>query len=77
MWMARKIKASRSKKQRLLADYKKALAERRRLVNYLKSSSGILSKAEQSLLVEFAQLAKKKCERLRRAIEHNSNQHAA
>ena len=77
MWMARKMKASRSKKQRLLNDYKKALAERRRLMNYLKAGTGILSKAEQGLLMQFLQLAKKKCDRLRRAVDQYSSRHAA
>ena len=78
-WMARKVKAkdSRSKKQRLLNQYAKAAAERRRLLNYLKAAAGILSKPERELLLEFAEIAKRKCDRLRRAIRQHSARHAA
>jgi hypothetical protein len=77
--MARKVKVqiSQIKKQRLLSEYKKAVAERRRLVDYLKAASRILSKPEQDLLLEFAQIAKRKCDRLRRAIRQQSAQDAA
>jgi hypothetical protein len=77
--MARKVKvkAARSKKQRLVSQYRKASAERRRLVNYLKAADGVLSGAEKALLREFAQLAKQKRDRLRRAIEQQSATHAA
>ena len=67
----------RSKKQRLMSEYRRALAERRRLVNYLKAATGVLSTAEEALLREFAKLAKRKCDRLRRAIHQHSTEHAA
>jgi len=75
--MARKVKASHAKKQRLLSEYKKAVAERRRLVNYLKAASRILSKLERELLLEFAEIAERKCDRLRRAIRQHSARDAA
>jgi hypothetical protein len=77
--MARKVKVrvSRTKKQRLLNEYKKAVAERRMLVNYLNGTTGILSKAERELLLEFTQIARRKCDRLRRAIRQHSARHAA
>jgi hypothetical protein len=72
-----KVRVSRTKKQRLLNEYKKAVAERRTLVNYLKAATGILSKAERELLLEFAQIARRKSDRLRRAIRQQSAQDAA
>jgi hypothetical protein len=72
-----KVKGSHAKKRRLLSEYKKAVAERRRLVNYLKGASRILSKPEQELLLEFAEILKRKCDRLRRAIRQHSARHAA
>jgi hypothetical protein len=77
--MARKVKVkvSRIKKQRLLSEYKKAAAERSKLVNYLKAATGILSEPERKLLLEFAQIARRKCDRLRRAIRQQSAQDAA
>ena len=77
--MARKgkVKASRSKKLRLLSEYKEAVAERRRLVTYLKAAKGILSTGELELLSDFAQIAKRKCDRLRRAMQRHSSEHAA
>jgi hypothetical protein len=77
--MARKVKvrASRSKKQQLQSEYRNAVAERRRLVNYLKAASSILSKPEQELLLEFAEISKRKCDRLRKAIRQHSASHAA
>jgi hypothetical protein len=77
--MARKVKvkASRSKKQQLQSEYRSAIAERLRLVNYLKDASKILSKPERELLLEFTQIARRKCDRLRRAIRQHSARHAA
>ena len=64
-------------RQRLLREYKKAVAQRQVLANYLKAATGILPKADQDLLSEFAQLAKQKCDRLRKAIRQHSATHAA
>jgi hypothetical protein len=77
--MARKVRVtvSRSKKRRLLTEYKEAVAERRRLVTYLKAAKGILSKGELELLSDFAQIAKRKCDRLRRAMQRHTSKHAA
>jgi hypothetical protein len=77
--MARKVKVkdSRSRKQQLQSDYRKAVAERRMLANYLKAANGILSKAERELLSEFAEIAERKCQRLRRAIHQHSARNAA
>ena len=66
--MARKTKSSRTAKQRLQQEYRAAVAEYHRITNYLKAATGILSKPERELLKEFAQLAKRKQERLLKAI---------
>ena len=50
-----------------MKDYWIAVAEYRRIVNYRKSAAQILSKAEREMLLEFEQIAKGKCDRLRRA----------
>jgi hypothetical protein len=77
MWMARKSKVTlRAKKQRLQSEYRKALAERRRLISYLSAAEGILSKPEMALLADFAEIAKQKCDRLKRAL-HRVTRHAA
>jgi hypothetical protein len=47
------------------------------LANYLKAANGILSKAERELLSEFAEIAERKCQRLRRAIHQHSARNAA
>jgi hypothetical protein len=72
-----KVKASRSRKQQLLNEHRRAAAERRTLAKYLKAAGGMLSKAERELLSEFVELAKQKCDRLRRAIRQRSASHAA
>jgi hypothetical protein len=73
--MARGSSSARSKKSHALKDYKNALAEYRRLMNYLKAAIGVLAKAECDLLAEFAEISNKKCERLRRAVERQSGKH--
>ena len=72
-----KVKASRSKKERLIKEYKKAVAERRMLLTYLKAATGVLTTPERELLLEFAQIARRKCDRLRREIQQNYGKHAA
>jgi hypothetical protein len=72
-----KVKDSRSKKQKLMSEYRKAAAEHRRLTKYLKATAGLVSKAERSLLLDFAELARQKCERLRRAIRQHTARDAA
>jgi len=72
-----KSKSLAHKEARLLSEYKKAAAERSKLVNYLKAATGILSEPERKLLLEFAQIARRKCDRLRRAIRQQSAQDAA
>jgi hypothetical protein len=52
-----------------MKDYWTAVAEHNRIVNYRKASARILSQAERELLLEFEQIAKGKCERLRRALD--------
>jgi hypothetical protein len=79
--MAREVKVkvtvSRLANQRLLKEYKEAVAEHRRLGNYLKTADSILSKAERELLQDFVQIAKRKSDRLRRVIRERSPGHAA
>jgi len=62
--MARKKRSSRTAKQCLQKEYRAAVAEYHRITNYLKAATGILSKPQRELLKEFAQLAKRKQERL-------------
>ena len=52
-----------------MKEYWTAVAEYVRIVSYRKSATGILSKAERDLLLEFERIAKSKCERLRRAVK--------
>jgi hypothetical protein len=51
------------------------MAEYRRLSNYLKAAVKVLKKPEVELLSEFAQISKKKCQRLRRALDRPSGKH--
>lgn len=60
-----------------MSDHKRAVAERRVLTNYLKASDGLLASPERELLAEFLEIAKRKCDRLRRAIRQRSTKHAA
>jgi hypothetical protein len=66
--MARKARSSRTAKQRLQKEYRAAVAEYHLIANYLKAATGILSNHERQLLKEFLQLAKRKQERLLKAI---------
>jgi hypothetical protein len=66
--MARKARSSRTGKQRLQKEYRAAVAEYHRITNCLKAATGILSYHERELLKEFLQLAKRKQERLLKAI---------
>ncbi|HTS48084.1 MAG TPA: hypothetical protein VMH05_09070 [Bryobacteraceae bacterium] len=60
--------ASRTKKQRLQKEYRAASAQYHRITRYLRVASDVLTKAERSLLLEFAEVAKRKYERLRRRV---------
>ena len=62
-------------KLRAVRDYKLALAEYRRLVTYLKAAVSVLPQADCELLTEFAELSKRKCQRLRRALERKYGKH--
>ncbi len=61
--------ADRLRKPRALKEYKDALAENRRLMNYFQAAQSALPKAEWELLSEFVQISKRKCQRLRRSVE--------
>ena len=65
---ARRARAAGSRNARLTAANKKARAEYNALVRYLKSAVGVLPKAECQLLLEFAEIAKRKCARLHRSM---------
>lgn len=66
-----KLVASRTQKQRLQQEYRAASAEYHRISRYLKAATGALTQAERSLLSEFAEIAKRKYERLRkRVVKH-------
>lgn len=70
MVMARTSKAAvRSNKPRVSREYRNAVAEHRQLANYLKAAAKVLPQPECDLLSEFAQLSKRKCQRLRRALD--------
>jgi hypothetical protein len=60
--------APRTKKQRLQKEYRAASAEYHRITRYLNVATGVLTKGERSLLLEFAEIAKRKYERLRRRV---------
>jgi len=63
--------ASCTQKQRLQKEYRAASAEYHRITRYLKVATGILTKGERSLLSEFAEVAKRKYQRLRkRVVKH-------
>ena len=53
---------------RLLNDYQAATEQYRVIVGYLMAAIEVLPKAECQLLLEFAEAAKKHCERLHRTI---------
>jgi hypothetical protein len=61
------------RKPRVLREYKDAVAEQRLLSSYLKAATRVLPKPERGLLAEFAQISKRKCQRLRKALDQKSN----
>jgi hypothetical protein len=69
--------ATRSRKPRALREYKDAVTERRLLANYLKAAIQALPKAECELLLEFVQISKRKCQRLRKALDQKSGKHSS
>ena len=69
--------ATRLRKPRALREYKDAVAERRLLANYLKAAVQVLPKAECELLSEFVQISKRKCQRLRKALDQKSGKHSS
>src|ERR1700676_3147480 len=60
------VKPARS--SRGASSLKRANAEHKALVRYLQTAVGVLPKAECQLLLEFAEIAKQTCERLRRTM---------
>ena len=54
--------------ERLQTEYRVAVTEYHRLTNYLNAANCILTESEHKLLLDFADLAKRKSTRLRRAI---------
>ncbi len=69
--------ATRLRKPRALREYRDAVAERRLLANYLKAAVQVLPKAECELLSEFVQISKRKCQRLRKALDQKSGKHSS
>ena len=53
------------------------MAEHRHLVNYLEAAIKVLPEPECDLLWEFAEISRRKCERLRRALERQKHRSAA
>jgi len=66
---------TRSKKSLAQREYRKALTEHRRLVDYLQAAITRLPQPECELLWEFAQISEKRCERLKRATERETRKH--
>ena len=64
--------ASSARRSRVASAYKIAQSEHQALLRYLRTAVGILPKAECQLLLEFADIAKRKCERLRRTLRLSS-----
>ena len=62
------VVAARTQKQRLQKQYRAASAEYHRIFRYLKTAKSTLTTAERDLLAEFAEIAKRKYDRLRRRI---------
>jgi len=61
----------------MLRAHQRANVERNRLVSYLRSAVGRLPKGEGQLLLEFEDISRKKCERMRLELEqHFGKQHA-
>jgi hypothetical protein len=56
---------------RMLRDHQRANVERSRLVTYLRGAVGRLPKAEGQLLLEFEDISRKKCERMRLELERH------
>ena len=57
-----------TKKQRSHRKYRAAVSEYHRLTNYLNAARGILTQPERKLLLDFADLAKRKSSRLRSVV---------
>src|SRR5260370_9539231 len=64
----RRRAASSTRSSRVASAYKSANTEYKALVRYLRTAVGVLPKAECQLLLKFAENAKRKCERLLRAL---------
>jgi hypothetical protein len=67
--------ATRLRKPRALREYKDAVVEHRLLSSYQKSANKVLPKAECELLSEFVLISKRKCQRLRKALDQKSGKH--
>ena len=67
-----RVVASRTQKQGPQKEYRAASAEYHRITRYLKVAAGILTKGERSLLSEFAEVAKRKYERLRKRVVNHA-----
>jgi hypothetical protein len=57
-----------TKKQRSQKEYRVAVSEYHRLTNFLHATRDVLTEPERKLLVDFADLAKRKSSRLRSVV---------
>ena len=69
--------AKPSQRSRPATALKSANAQYRALLRYLRAAVGVMPKAECQLLLEFAEIAKQKCARLRRTVRPCSRPRAA
>jgi hypothetical protein len=65
------------RKPRAFREYKDAVVEHRLLTSYQKSANKILPKAEYELLSEFVRISKRKCQRLRKALDQKSSKQSS
>ena len=63
--------ATSAKLARMLQDYQTATEQHAIIVRYLTAAIEVLPKPECELLLEFAEIAKKHCERLHRMIKRH------
>ena len=75
--MRRSTVATPARSPRMTKEYRSAMAEYRRLVNYYKGALKVLPQAECDLLSEFVEISKRKCQRLRRALDRQSGKHSS
>jgi len=61
----------------MLREHQRANVERSRLITYLRGAVGRLPKGEGQLLLEFEEISRNKCERMRLELEQHFGKHRA